>query len=41
MTRSLQFRVPVEAPIGPKSSRVDVVRDILIMSLKTHSPIDM
>lgn len=27
MTRSLQFRVPVDAPIGPKSSRVDVVRD--------------
>lgn len=25
MTRSLQFRVPVDAPIGPKSSRVDVV----------------
>lgn len=25
MSRSLQFRVPVEAPIGPKSSRVDVV----------------
>ncbi|KAF1315974.1 hypothetical protein FI667_g15706, partial [Globisporangium splendens] len=26
MTRSLQFRVPVDAPIGPKSSRVDVLQ---------------
>ncbi|KAI9908739.1 hypothetical protein PsorP6_003412 [Peronosclerospora sorghi] len=24
MTRSLQFRIPIEAPIGPKSSQVDV-----------------
>ncbi|KAE9349380.1 hypothetical protein PR003_g5915 [Phytophthora rubi] len=26
MTRSLQFRVPVDAPIGPKSSQVDVLQ---------------
>ncbi|TYZ61408.1 hypothetical protein PybrP1_002958 [[Pythium] brassicae (nom. inval.)] len=26
MTRSVQFRVPVDAPIGPKSSRVDVLQ---------------
>ncbi|RLN98815.1 hypothetical protein BBJ28_00001408 [Nothophytophthora sp. Chile5] len=26
MTRSLQFRVPIEAPIGPKSSQVDVLQ---------------
>eukprot|EP00644_Phytophthora_capsici_P001073 jgi/Phyca11/509325/fgenesh2_kg.PHYCAscaffold_43_\ len=26
MTRSLQFRVPIDAPIGPKSSQVDVLQ---------------
>ncbi|KAG6582817.1 GRAM domain-containing protein 1A [Phytophthora cinnamomi] len=26
MTRSLQFRVPVDAPIGPKSSQIDVLQ---------------
>ncbi|TDH73420.1 hypothetical protein CCR75_006682 [Bremia lactucae] len=26
MTRSIQFRVPIEAPIGPKSSQVDVLQ---------------